>query len=150
MKPLFVLWGTFVTMLIATRIFCPQIDYALSGKTALAVMLLFTSMGHFMFTKGMTGMLPAFVPFRVQLIYATGLLEIAAAIGLFVPRLQTLTGVLLIVFFVLILPANVYAAQKYLNYETGKSDGKGPSYLWFRIPFQLLLIFWTYFCVIGK
>ncbi|MDQ1096515.1 MULTISPECIES: DoxX family protein [Chryseobacterium] len=148
MKPLFVLAGVFALSLIATRILKHNFDYKLSGKVALAVMLLFTSAGHFLYAKGMAMMLPEAMPFRTGLVYLTGIIEMAAAIGIFVPALKPITGILLIVFFILILPANIFAAIRHLNYETGTFDGKGLSYLWFRIPFQLLLIVWTYFFVV--
>jgi uncharacterized membrane protein len=148
MKPLFILLGVFVCALAGTRMFKSQIDVTLAGVIALSAMLLFTALGHFMFTRGMTAMLPDFVPFRMQLIYLTGLIEIAAAIGMFIPEFKKVTGILLIIFFILILPANIYAAIKHLNYETGQTDGKGLSYLWFRIPFQLLLIWWVYYFVL--
>lgn len=47
---------------------------------------------------------------------ATGIIEIAAATGLFIPGLSVVTGWLLIVFFILILPANIYAAVKHVDY----------------------------------
>jgi uncharacterized membrane protein len=40
--------------------------------------------------------------------------EIAAAIGLLIPKLQIMTAWLLLLFFVLILPANIQAAIKKL------------------------------------
>ncbi len=53
-----------------------------SGSIAMSAMLLFTSMGHFLYAKGMSMMLPEFLPFKIELVYFTGILEIAAAIGL--------------------------------------------------------------------
>ncbi|MFT4203892.1 MAG: hypothetical protein QM610_08240 [Chitinophagaceae bacterium] len=147
MKPLFVLAGVFAVSLIGCKIFEHSFDYRLSGKIALSAMLLFTALGHFLYTKGMAMML-GFIPLRMELIYLTGIIEILAAIGIFVPGLSVLTGKLLMLFFILILPANIYAASKHLNYETGTFDGKGISYLWFRIPFQVLLVVWTYFFVV--
>ncbi len=148
MKPLFVLIGVFICALAGTKIFKSEIDSNLAGIIALSAMLLFTALGHFMFTRGMSAMLPDFVPFKMQLVYLTGLIEIAAAIGIFIPGFRKVTGILLIIFFILILPANIYAAIKHLNYETGNTDGKGLSYLWFRIPFQVLLIWWVYYFVV--
>ena len=43
-----------------------------------------------------------------------------------------------------VLPANLSAAARKVNYQTGTLDGPGRAYLWFRVPMQLLLIFWTY------
>lgn len=90
-------------------------------------------------------MLPDFIPFKVQTVYVTGIIEIAAAIGLFIPNFRIITAWLLIIFLILILPANIYAAIKHIDYQRGTFDGNGPSYLWFRIPLQILFIFWVYF-----
>lgn len=148
MKPLFVLLTVFLISNLVIRLYKGDMDYHLAGKVALAATLLFTSLGHLIYTKGMVLMLPDFIPLKKEMIYVTGLLEVMGAFGLFVPALSRLTGMLLIVFFILILPTNIYASMRHLNYETATFDGKGPVYLWFRIPFQLLLIGWTYYFVL--
>jgi len=148
MKPLFVLIIVFIVSSLIIRLLKGEMDDALAGKIALALMLVFTSLGHLLYTDGMTLMLPEFIPFKKEMIYATGLVEVMAAIGLFVPQVSRITGLLLIVFFLLILPTNIRANLKHINYETATFNGPGPSYLWFRIPFQLLLIAWTYYFVI--
>lgn len=148
MKPLFVLIIVFIVSSLIIKLLKGEMDDALAGKIALALMLVFTSLGHLLYTDGMTLMLPEFIPFKKEMIYATGLVEVMAAIGLFVPQVSRITGLLLIVFFLLILPTNIRANLKHINYETATFNGPGPSYLWFRIPFQLLLIAWTYYFVI--
>lgn len=148
MKPLFVLLTVFLISNLVIRQYKGDMDYHLAGKIALAATLLFTSLGHLIYTKGMLLMLPDFIPLKKEMIYMTGLLEVMAAFGLFIPALSRLTGMLLIVFFILILPTYIYASMRHLNYETATFDGKGPGYLWFRIPFQLLLIGWTYYFVL--
>jgi len=148
MKPLFVLLTVFLISNLVIRQYKGNIDYHLAGKIALVATLLFTSLGHLIYTKGMVLMLPDFIPLKKEMIYVTGLLEVIGAFGLFIPSLSRLTGMLLIVFFILILPTNIYASMRHLNYETATFDGKGPGYLWFRIPFQLLLIGWTYYFVL--
>ncbi len=147
MKPFFVLIIAFLICLGITAM-GSGINIGLSGKIALALMLVFTSIGHFKFTKGMSMMLPDFFPAKRTVILATGLVEILAAIGILIPSTARLTGILLIVFFLLILPSNIYASMRRLDYEKADYSGKGPSYLWFRIPFQALLIAWVYFFVI--
>jgi len=107
-------------------------------------MLVFTAVAHFAFTKGMAMMLPHFIPYKTEVVYLTGMIEIAAAVGLFIPTFRTITAWLLIAFFVLILPANIYAALKQIDYQKGTFDGNGMTYLWFRIPLQFLFIVWTY------
>ena len=148
MKPFFVLIIVFIVSSLIIKLLKGEMDDALAGKIALALMLVFTSLGHLLYTDGMTLMLPEFIPFKKEMIYATGLVEVMAAIGLFVPQVSRITGLLLIVFFLLILPTNIRANLKHINYETATFNGPGPSYLWFRIPFQLLLITWTYYFVI--
>jgi len=147
MKPLFVLLFVFLVCLGVTALFS-AVDVKLSGKIAMSVMLLFTTIGHFKFTKGMTMMMPALMPAKKELVLITGMIEILAAIGILIPATARLTGILLIIFFVLILPSNISAAIRHVNYEKADYSGKGTEYLWFRIPFQVLLIGWVYFFVI--
>ena len=148
MKPLIVLLAVFGIALLVIKILQGRLDPALSGRIALAAMLVFTAMAHFAFTRGMAMMLPAFVPAKTAVVYLTGIIEIAAAIGLLITHFRILTGWLLIVFFILILPANIYAAMKHINLEKASFDGEGLSYLWFRIPLQILFIVWTYLSAI--
>ncbi|MFV8271561.1 hypothetical protein ACNQGP_16740 [Flavobacterium sp. GT2N3] len=144
MKPLIVLLSVFAISLLTTKIFRRNFEYALSGRIAMSAMLMFTAIGHFAFTKGMSMMLPEFISFKTETVYLTGLVEIAAAIGLLIPNLRIVTGWLLITFFILILPANIYSAIKHIDYQKGTFEGKGLTYLWFRIPLQFLFIVWTY------
>ncbi|MEP3388328.1 MAG: hypothetical protein ABJO02_09090 [Reichenbachiella sp.] len=133
---------------MTNKILHGNFTFALSGRIAMSAMLLFTAIGHFVFTKGMAMMLPDFVPFRIELVYLTGILEIAAAIGLFIPKFRVVTAWLLVVFFILMLPANIYASIKHIDYQKGTFDGPGLTYLWFRIPLQILFIVWTYLSTI--
>lgn len=148
MKPLIILIIVFIVAVLGTIVIDRDLDYFFPGRLAMAAMLLFTSIGHFKFVKGMSMMIPDFIPKRKLFVLITGVIEIAAAIGLLSSSLFRLTGWLLIAFFVLVLPTNVYAAMKRVNYEKGTYDGPGPAYLWFRIPLQLFLIAWVYFFVI--
>jgi uncharacterized membrane protein len=144
MAPLIVLLATFIIAIFAIKIIYKNYDMALAARIAMSVMLLFTSVGHFAFTHGMTMMMPDFIPFKTQLVYITGVLEILAAVGLQIPRLRVLTAWLLILFFVLLLPANINAAIKNIDFQKGTFEGKGANYLWFRVPLQILFIVWTY------
>jgi uncharacterized membrane protein len=145
MSPLLVLILAFAISLGATKYFTKVFHYALSGKIALSVMLLFTATGHFLFPEGMALMIPDFIPFKREVVLLTGVMEIAAAIGLLVPRFQRITAWLLILFFIAVLPANIHAAIRNIDYQTGANTGHGIGYLWFRIPLQVFFILWTYF-----
>jgi uncharacterized membrane protein len=112
------------------------------ARVGLSLFFIFTSVGHFIRTEGMATMLPSLVPYRVELIYLTGVLELLGAIGVWIPRLTRLTGFLLILMLIGLLPANVYSA---INRVEFGGHGAGPAYLLVRVPFQLLVIWWTYF-----
>jgi len=146
MKPLIVLIVVFLLSLGWMKIVKNDLDFSYAGRIAMAVMLLFTSIGHFKFRRGMSMMVPSFFPARETLVLITGLIEILAAIGLLMPfPWHVRTAWFLIAFFVLLLPANIYAAVKRVDYEKGTYAGPGPSYLWFRVPLQILFICWLYF-----
>jgi uncharacterized membrane protein len=144
MKPLIVLLSVFAISLVVTKVLRGSFEVAPSGRIAMSAMLLFTAVAHFAFTRGMAMMLPHFVPYKTETVYLTGFIEIFAAIGLFIPHFRVMTAWLLIAFFILILPANIYAAINNVDYQKATNDGNGLTYLWFRIPLQILFIVWTY------
>ena len=144
MKPLIVLVGTFIISAGILKIFTKELNLQLAGRIAMACMLVFTSIGHFAFMEGMAAMVPSFIPFKKGLVVGTGIAEILFSICLLFSQYQKLTGWLLIVFFILILPANIKAALQEINYQTGQMNGPGGNYLWFRVPLQLFFILWVY------
>ena len=113
----------------------------------LGVAFIFFSIGHAVKAEGMVHMLPSWVPYRLLIIYATGVLELVVGIALFIPKFQNSAAKSAIVIFVVFFPANIYAA---LN-ATGLGGHQwGPSYLLIRTPLQLILIAWAYFLCIKK
>jgi uncharacterized membrane protein len=116
----------------------------------MGIMLVFTSIAHFVFANGMSMMLPAFMPAKKVMVYLTGVAEILGGAGLIISKTYHITAILLIVFFVLILPSNILAAKQKINLEKANYEGKGLFYLWFRIPLQVLFIAWVWFFAIAK
>ncbi|MCT4699490.1 DoxX family protein [Tenacibaculum haliotis] len=148
MKPLSILILTFIISIFTNKFIKKEYNFALSARIAISIMLLFTAIGHFYFTKGMSMMIPKFIPFKEFIIYLTGMFEILLAIGILIPRFQIISAWLLIFFLLLMLPANIYASLNKINYQRGTFDGNGLIYLWFRIPLQILFIVWTYLSTI--
>lgn len=144
MKPFIILLVTFVLAVAVSKLAMGNWNFVFSGNLSMAVMLCFTSLGHFMFTKGMAMMVPSFIPMKKLMVYFTGILEIILGIALLFPSLRFASGILLLVFFALMLPANMNAAIRHIDYEKATYEGKGMSYLWFRIPLQVLFIAWVY------
>ena len=80
-------------------------------RYGLAVMFMFTAMAHFGPMKhDFAKMIPAPLPNGLWVIYATGLLEFAGAIGLLTRRFHRLAGVGLVLLMIAMFPANVNAA----------------------------------------
>jgi len=142
---LYILFGVFGISLLVTHYFSTKINYSLSGRIAMSVILMITAYGHFVYVPGMVLMIPDFIPFKIELVYITGVIEFLAAVGLLITSLQRVTAWLLIIFFLLILPANINATLKHIDLFTGNTTGPGVTYLWFRIPMQVLLIVWIYY-----
>ena len=149
MKPLVILLASFVLILLGSRLITKQWKWLLSGRAAMAFMLFFTAMGHFLFPVGMAAMIPSIFPMKTEIVYITGVMEILFGLGLLIPKTAKITAWLLILFFLAILPANIYAVMENINFQTGETDGPGVGYLWFRIPLQVFFIAWAYGCT-GK
>ncbi|PPE69090.1 hypothetical protein IS481_02580 [Caldimonas thermodepolymerans] len=107
----------------------------------LGLLFLFTASGHFLQADAMTRMLPPWVPQRLALVHATGVLEIAIALGLFLRRWRTLSAWAAALVLVAFFPANVYAA---FQHAPMGGHAWGPAYLLVRAPLQLVLLGWTW------
>ena len=140
---LLLLTGPFLVITLLPY-FSPQFNLRFStrARIGLTLFFLFTGIGHFIRTDAMAAMLPPSVPYRVELIYLTGVFELLGAIGVWIPRLMKITGVCLILMMLAVLPANIYSA--FNRVEFGGHE-YGPVYLWVRVPFQFFVIVWIYF-----
>ncbi len=116
-------------------------DLRTAAAVGLGLVFLLTASGHFLQTEPMVQMLPAWVPGRAPLVYLTGVLEIAIAIGFFIPRLRQLAGLSAVAVLILFFPANIYAA---LNQVPMGGHAWGPVYLLVRAPLQLILVVWAW------
>jgi len=79
--------------------------------------------------------MPPGIPYHGFFVAFTGLLELLAAIGLWVPRLRRATGVCLCLYFLAILPAHFHVAMNDIP-----MFGLRNPWLWIRIPFQAVFI----------
>ncbi len=146
MKLLLILFITFIAALLATKIFQDNWDFLFSGNLGLAVFIIFTGLSHFKFQKGMAMMIPDFISAKMFWVYFTGILEIAAGIGLMIPSLRMMTAIFLIIFLILVFVANINSSQKNINIFKADFSGPGMNYLYReRIPMQIILILWTWF-----
>ncbi|ATL43189.1 DoxX family protein [Elizabethkingia sp. HX WHF] len=146
MKLLSILFSVFIIALLGTKIIQGEWNWIFSGNLGMAVFIIFTGFSHFKFQKGMALMIPDLIPYKMFWVYFTGVLEIAAGIGLMIPQLREITAILLIVFYVVIFIANINSSKKRINIFKADYTGPGMTYLYKeRIPMQIILIVWTWY-----
>lgn len=111
----------------------------------IATMFMFTGVGHFVATEQMVQMLPEWVPLRTEIVYVSGVAEIAAAALILVPMLRRAVGWLLIAMLIGFLPVNVYAA--FIQAPMG-GHAWGPAYLLIRVPVQAVIVAWIWWFMV--
>lgn len=131
-----VAWGAFRLLAVTGRLPAAR-TAAGSLRLALAVMFAFTGVSHFLPTvrPDMVRMVPPGLPWPEHLVTLTGVLELAGAVGLLIPRLAPLAAWALAALLVAVFPANVYAARAGLVV-----GGAAATPLVWRLPLQLLWI----------
>ena len=107
-----------------------------SGRWALALMLIFTASAHFTSRRhDLVKMVPDWVPYPDGVIFLTGILEIAGAIGILLPHTRRVTGICLCLLFAAMFTANVKASREGLTIA-----GSPVTALFLRLPMQILFI----------
>jgi uncharacterized membrane protein len=106
---LLLLLGPYLILALAGRL-SPRLKLPRSvrARVGLSIFFTFTAIGHFIRTEPMAAMLPPWAPYRVELIYVTGVLELLGAIAVWIPSLIKVAGFCLILMLICILPANIY------------------------------------------
>lgn len=97
--------------------------------------------GHIIYPDNLLSLIPEFFPYRLESIYASGVLEVIFAILLWTP-LQRVTGNIIIAYLILVIPFNIYGWTIAENTPNYVDD---PYYLWIRVPMQILFIAFAYF-----
>ena len=113
-----------------------------------AFFFVFAGIAHFVQGEGFAAMLPDWVPFRLGLIYITGLLEIALAVLLLFPGTRKQARFWTVIYLIVIFPANVYAAIAGIP-APGQEEAN-QILLWVRLLFQPLLIWWVLWAAKSK
>jgi uncharacterized membrane protein len=125
-----------IVQILATLLARWFVEWKGAVRIGLAVMLLFTAGSHFSALKyDLAAMIPPPLTGALWLIYLTGILEAAGAIGLLLLPLRRFAAWGLIALLAALFPANVYAALTGLTLE-----GAAATPLWIRAPLQLFWI----------
>ena len=90
---------------------------------------------HFLAPQSFVRIVPPYVPYPLEVVYATGVFEVLAAIALWVPAWRRATGIALFVFTICVTPANLY-----MNMNPQLVPEVSPTALNVRLVMQVLLL----------
>lgn len=136
MTPFVVLVMTTLACRLLGRWLRPLDDSRAALRAGLIVMFLFTGATHFSSLKyDYAAMIPPPFTGSLPLIYLTGLLEIAGAVGLVMPGTRRAAGIGLGLLMLALFPANVFAAINGVPFR-----GESPTALWLRGPIQVVFV----------
>jgi uncharacterized membrane protein len=105
---------------------------------AMAAFYIFVGCSHFFSTGFFKSFMPPTIPFRMPLIYISGMLEIILGIMLLFENTQSLAAYGIMILLVVVFPGNIYNAVDLWN--------KKHKLLWLaivRLPLQIPLIWWA-------
>jgi uncharacterized membrane protein len=105
------------------------------GRVIVVAWFLIGGVGHFLATKTFTSIVPAYVPFPQEMVYFTGVCEIAGALAVLYKPLRHIAGWCLIVLTICVTPANLQ-----MLIDADKYPAIGATALWIRLAFQPVLI----------
>jgi uncharacterized membrane protein len=94
---------------------------------------------HFLRPRTYEAIMPAALPAKRELVYASGVAEIVGGAGVLHPATRRTAGWWLIATLVAIFPANVNMAV-----NADRFRGIPAALLWLRLPLQALLIAWAW------
>jgi uncharacterized membrane protein len=116
-------------------------------KSALVVIfaLFFVVAGvmHFVKVGSFAAIVPPLLPFPKLIVWVTGLLEIGMGVMLLCPHFRANVGVMLCLFLLAVLPANIYMAMAGIGFDDSVASS---GVLWARVGLQFPLIAVVYWC----
>jgi uncharacterized membrane protein len=102
----------------------------------------FAGVMHFVKTRWYERIMPPYLPRQRELVYASGVAEIAGGLAAMHPATRRAGSVWSIATLVAVFPANLHMALEPERSEKGIPGGRATLYA--RLPVQLLLIAWAY------
>lgn len=99
-----------------------------------------TGILHFLKPRIYESIMPDWLPAHRELVYASGVAEIASGAALLHPKTRRLGGTLSVATLLAVFPANLHMA---LHPERYRAIPGGRTALYARLPLQLALIAWA-------
>lgn len=104
----------------------------------LALFFIYAGVQHFIKPTFYEPFVPAFLPFKTAIIYASGIFEAIFGILFLIPKYEKMGATGIVVLLLIFLPVHVWDVFS----ETPAIGSKEAAYI--RLPFQFLLIAWAY------
>ena len=108
---------------------------SLAGPT-----FVFAGVMHFVIPRTYERIMPPYLPRHRELVYASGVAEIAGGLGLVPRRTRRPAGWWLIATLIAVFPANLHMA---LHPDDYPEIPGGKAAMWARLPFQAVFIAWV-------
>ena len=109
------------------------------ARVLLVLFYALAGVAHLLVTDAMVRITPGWVPYPHVVVVATGLSELAGAIGLMTRRWRRAAGWALAAYAVCVFPANI----KHAIHDLGTGTGLGWSYHGPRLVLQPLIVWWA-------
>ena len=107
----------------------------------LAAFWIFGGVNHFANPSFYTAIMPSYLPAHLELVWLTGILEIAAGIGALLPQTRVVAGWGIIALLIAFMPVHIHMIA---NSEIFVAQGIPYWALWVRLPIQALFIAWAW------
>ena len=112
-----------------------KFDIKYFSLMAMGVFYISIGTSHFTSPIWYVQIVPPYLPYKLELVYISGLFEILFGGMLFFKKTRCLAGWGLILFLIAVYPANIYLAQ-----TNGAAMNTTPLIAWGRLPVQFIFI----------
>ena len=112
-----------------------KFDIKYLSLIVMGIFYISVGISHFTSPIWYVKIVPPYLPYKLELVYISGLFEILFGGMLFFRKTRFLAGWGLILLLIAVYPANIYLAQ-----TNGAALGISPLIAWGRLPFQFVFI----------
>lgn len=112
----------------------------------MAIFYILAGVMHFVAPEFYLQIMPPYMPWHLELVYVSGLIEIALGVLLLVPATRVAAAWGIVLLLIAIFPANLHAATANVQFAHRPSwmSQPTPAQHWMRLPMQLVLIAWAW------
>jgi uncharacterized membrane protein len=107
----------------------------------LSFFFVFAGVMHFLNAEFFVDIMPPYLPLHLELVYLSGVVEIALGLAVLPVATRSGAGLALIGLLVAIFPANIHMA---VNPESYLEGGATMGFLYGRLPVQFVFMYWAW------